>query len=489
MHRSLTSYLPTIYALSTPPGQRSAIAVIRISGAKAKYIYHKLTKSKAAPIPRRASLRKIYEPQKNGKLLDQALVLFFEEPKTFTGEDILEVHLHGGKAVTNGVLKSIQSLHSNSSEENISIRYAQPGEFSKRAFQNGRADLTQLEGIGDLIDAETESQRKSALSSFNGENKVLFSSWRKSILENMAQLTAIIDFGEDADIEDIDNIFNGVSRNVELLKGDISSFVKKLEKSNILKAGIKLALIGEPNAGKSSLLNTMVDDNVAIVSNIPGTTRDSIDVMLDLEGYKVVICDTAGIRNKSSDEIELQGIERAKLKSVHSDIVLLLVDSANPSGNFISEDMLEHFNTSLKRKEVFIVLTKTDLLKDRNQLAGIKESISKKLNGNYPICAISCVENTGVEELMGSLISKFQEITNSNDETGPIIVSKRVEEILHNDVLYGLKEFQNAKALDDVVMASEGLNIASEGIGKITGETIGVEEVLGVVFSNFCVGK
>ncbi|KAL6947096.1 hypothetical protein ACO0QE_001965 [Hanseniaspora vineae] len=478
-----TFHLPTVYALSTPPGQRSAIAVIRITGKHVKHIYHNLAKTSTQPIPRRASLRKLYD-QTTNSVLDQAVVLYFDGPKTFTGEDILELHVHGGKAVIGGVLKTIQSL--NNREKNVDIRFAQPGEFSQRGFQNGRMDLTQVEGIGELIDAETEMQRKSALSSFNGENKLKFRQWRTQLLDSMGQLTAIIDFGEDAEIDDINKIFANVEQNIISLQMEIEKFITKIEKSNLLKSGIKMVLLGEPNVGKSSLLNSISNDEVAIVSNIPGTTRDSIDVFLDIKGFKVVLCDTAGIRSKSMDTIELQGIERAKSKSLYSDIVLLLVDPQKE--NLISETLGEHVKSQLQSKKIIIVINKTDTV-SKEAVSNAKNQLDKIFNSEFPIFEISCKNGQGLSELTSTLTNEFQKITDSSNEADPIIVSKRVQEILSEDVLYGLNGFFEAKQYNDVVMASESLNIASEGIGKITGETIGVEEVLGVVFSNFCVAK
>lgn len=231
---------PTIYALSTPANQTSAIAIIRISGTHAKYIYNRLVDSSTVPPIRKAILRNIYSPsscsvkphdQKESKiLLDTSLLLYFQAPYSFTGEDVLELHVHGGKAVVNSILKAIGSLHDRSSGKDI--RFALPGDFSRRAFQNGKLDLTQLEGIKDLIDSETESQRRSALSSFNGDNKILFENWRETIIENMAQLTAIIDFADDnsQEIQNTDEIFHNVEKNIICLRDQIVTFTQKVEK-------------------------------------------------------------------------------------------------------------------------------------------------------------------------------------------------------------------------------------------------------------------
>lgn len=481
-----TAYLPTIYALSTPPGTKSAIAVVRISGTYAKYIYHQITRSTKNPIPRKALLRSLYEPGKSN-LLDKALTLFFDSPKTFTGENMLELHLHGGKAVVNSVLKAVESL--NDKKSGIDIRYALPGEFSQRAFQNGKFDLTEVEGIRVLIDAETESQRRCALSSFNGENKERFLVWRQRIVENIAQLTAIIDFGDDTDIGDIETILQGVKSNMLQLQREIQQFIKKIEKSSILQSGIKVVLIGPPNAGKSSLVNSISNDDISIISGKPGTTRDTVEVSIDVNGYKVTICDTAGIRSHSMDDIEILGIDKARKKSKLCDLCLLIVDPQNKP--IINED-LRQVITSLEfeNKEIVIILNKTDLLNDVEAVKSISCQIEQETEGRYPIIPVSCINQAGIEELVEKLTKIFQRLSETTHESDPIIVSQRAREILHSDVLYGIEEFMTFTVGDaDVVMSSESLRHAADGIGKITGDSVGIEEVLGVVFSKFCVGK
>ncbi|QHS75302.1 Mss1p [Saccharomyces paradoxus] len=498
--RPSTSQLPTIYALSTPPNQTSAIAIIRISGTHSKYIYNQLVDSNTDPPIRKAILRNIYLPssitakqlhgQKENKvLLDSSLLLYFQAPYSFTGEDVLELHVHGGKAVINGILKAIGSLHDRSSGKDI--RFALPGDFSRRAFQNGKFDLTELEGIKDLIDSETESQRRSALSSFNGDNKILFENWRKSIVENMAQLTAIIDFADDnsQEIDNTDDIFHKVENNIICLRDEIVTFIQKVEKSTILQNGIKLVLLGAPNVGKSSLVNSLTNDDISIVSDIPGTTRDSINAMININGYKVIICDTAGIRGKSSDKIEILGIERAKKKSVQSDLCLFIVDPTN-SLKFLTEDILAHLSSeAFRNKRIIIVVNKSDLVSS-DEMAKAVNKIRTKFGAKYPILSVSCKTKKGIESLTNALTSNFESLSQSSADSSPVIVSKRVTEILKNDVLYGLEEFFNSKDFDnDIVLATENLKYASDGIAKITGQAIGVEEILDSVFSKFCIGK
>ncbi|KAM3163574.1 TrmE-type G domain-containing protein [Lachancea thermotolerans] len=481
----VTAFHPTIYALSTSPGQRSAIAVVRVTGSHCKHIYYQLTGAQSPPVPRRCSLRNLYHAAGAKKnLLDSSLVLFFENPKSFTGEDMLELHLHGGRAVIKSVLGAIQSL--GDQKKGLDIRYAQPGEFSQRAFQNGRMDLTQAEGVADLIDAETETQRRSALQSFRGQNKVLFDGWRSQIVSGIAQLTAIIDFGEDAEIEDTQAILDSVRRNMMNLDKEIKLFVLKIRRSSILQNGVKVALLGSPNAGKSSLLNCITNDDTSIVSDTPGTTRDAIDVPIDVDGYKVVLCDTAGIRSESEDQIEIQGIKRAKAKGSESDLVILVIDPTKTP--LVTEDLQRFVKEQIPHNQVIIAVNKTDLV-DTKRLKNVRQEVYQIFNGDFPIKSVSCTNFEGIENLVKELSHVFQGLSGTSHDSDPLIVSNRTEEILTKDVMFGLQEFLSFPGTEDVVMACENLAYAAEGIGKITGASVGVEEVLGVVFSRFCVGK
>lgn len=474
-------YSPTVYALSTPHG-RSAIGVIRITGSACLDIFQKLTLTNKQPPPRRATLRKIYNPLNPKVLLDHSLILFFPGPKSYTGENLLEFHLHGGIAVIKSVLNAISSLHTDSKP----IRLAEPGEFSRRGFQNGRFDLTEVEGINTLIHAETETQRVSALKSMEGSTKLKFIHWRKEILNNVALLTTVIDFGEDHDIDEINDLFTRVESNINILELEMNDYLNKINRSQVLLDGIKVTLIGPANAGKSSLLNILAGDEKAIVSNIAGTTRDSIEVPLDVNGFKVIVGDTAGIRD-SNDLIESEGIKRAKKKSIDSDINILILSAEESE---IDPQFLIHAKQLLSdnSKESLVIINKSDLIleEEKNILV---EKISSQLQikeANFKF--ISCISEIGIPELVENLTIKFKRLTLSEKED-PITISSRAKDILINDVLYGFDEFHKFKDMDDIVMASEALKTSIDGIGKITGEAIGVEEILGVVFSSFCIGK
>ncbi|KAI3402413.2 MSS1 [Candida oxycetoniae] len=483
LYNTVSLTQPTIFALSTHLA-KSAIAVVRISGPQSLYIYNKLTQTQTKPKPRTASVRKLYSPN-TLQILDEALTLFFPQPRTYTGLDILELHLHGGVAIIRSVLESIRQLHD--PDNGIFIRQAEPGEFSKQAFANGKYDLTALEGISDMINAVTESQRVASLASMSGQTKNIFAKWRQDLLENVADLTALVDFGEDQTLEESEHFFENVARNIEMLEAEVRNYLKKVRSSEVLLKGIQLALVGPPNAGKSSLLNTLSNTDTVIVSDIAGTTRDVIDIPLEVGGYKVVMGDTAGIRSLSeADHIEQEGIRRAKSKSQSADFVMLVIDPTQKEDN-IAE--LKKLVTSLKEcnKQMLVVLNKEDLIQsDRNKVV---EKYSSLLNLDKDMFHfVSCRTGSNIDKLRDTIVEKFKVIAQS-DTADPIIVSSRVQDILEHDVLYGFEGFTHWKGQDDVVLATECLRQAIEGIGKITGEAIGVEEVLGVVFSNFCIGK
>lgn len=476
-----SSFRPTIFALSTKLS-RSAIGVVRVSGSQSSYILQALSKA-SIPAPRVASVRRLYDPRSK-VLLDEALVLYFKSPKSYTGEDLLELHLHGGTAIIQSVLKAIRNLHD--PKNDILIRYAENGEFSQRAFINGRFDLTEIEGIREMIDAETETQRVAALSSLKGDTKSLFQDWRDEIVNNVALLTTVIDFGEEHDVDEVAELFGTVDENITKLQRDIEGYLLKVRRSEILVKGIKLILLGPPNAGKSSLLNYLANKDAAIVSDIAGTTRDVIDVPLDISGYKVVVGDTAGIRAiEKADSIEKEGIRRAKDKSLTGDLVIAVLPVTSTEGY---DDLFSHISL-LKRegKNIIVVLNKQDLL--NTTALEVASKYSKQLDipvENFHV--VSCITGHGMASLAATLVHSFKEISLS-DSTDPIIVSSRVQDLIENDVLYGFEQFRHWKNHDDVVLATESLKQSVEGIGKISGHAIGIEEILGVVFSSFCIGK
>lgn len=416
-------------------------------------------------------------------MLDEALTLFFKGPNTYTGEDILELHVHGGNAIVKAVLAAIKKLHDENSQRQI--RYADHGEFSQRAFLNGRFDLTEVEGIREMIDAETESQRRSALASMTGTNKKILDKWRHDIVNNVALLTTVIDFGEEHDVEETEQLFANVGRNIDGLISEITQYLQKVRGSEILLRGIKVSLLGPPNAGKLSLLNFLSNNDTAIVSDIAGTTRDVLDVPLDIEGYKIVVGDTAGIRSlEDADSIEKEGIKRAKQRALVGDLVLAVL----PANENISFEFKNHLKLlELANRPVAVIVNKSDLISGNG--SDVVSLFSAELGiPTLSIFLVSCVSEEGMEQLRAGLVRQFKTISLS-ESSDPIIISARALDLLENDVLSGLNQFKVWKDAEDVVLASECLRQSVEGIGKITGQAIGVEEILGVVFSSFCIGK
>lgn len=476
---------PTIYALSTKPG-RAAIGVIRVLGSRSQYVYNQLTNTSHQPTPRKTSVRRLFEPKTRG-LLDEALTVFFKAPKTYTGEDLLELHVHGGNAIVNSVMNSIKSLHNPAKD--IEIRYADHGEFSHRAFLNGRFDLTEIEGIREMIDAETETQRRAALLSLTGDTKKLFNGWRTEIVNNVALLTTMIDFAEEHDVEESHQLLDQVSASIENLKSDITEFLTRAQLSDLLLKGIKISLLGAPNAGKLSLLNYLANTNAAIVSDIAGTTRDVLDVPLDINGYKVVVGDTAGIRSiENADSIEVEGIKRAHQRALLGDLVIAVIPVDRPLEKSENQDLLKHIKKLQQANQrIMVVLNKLDLM------ASNGDDIIQKLATALGISPeafhlVSCKTGDGMKELRNALTSQFK-IISATETSEPVTISSRAQDLIENEVLEGLRQYEQWANEKDVVLASESLRLSAEGIGKITGDAIGVEEILGVVFLSFCIGK
>lgn len=548
-----TSYLPTIYALSTHPG-RAAIAVVRISGSQCQNVYKILTRKKTPPTPRKIIYSTLYDPlsyslekekdaSDDAGVLDHAVLLYFKGPQSYTGEDVLELQLHGGNAIVKAVLKALNKLGNTKSikEEEafqerpqnseldikLGLRYAEAGEFSKRAFENGALDLTQIEGIRDSIDADTELERISSLPSFSGATKAIYHSWRQQLVESVALLTALIDFSEDSgDVGESANVlFAQAKSKVQSTLDNVREFQDRISRGALVKEGIKLDLLGEPNAGKSHLLNTIVEKEAAIVSDIPGTTRDVLEVGMEIGGYKVLIGDTAGLRRnqeavenetgiaKSALTIEMEGIRRAKKRFQKSDIILIVIplDNKNFQNYYtkvvndtnttelpkVSQDILREINT-LRNKRLVVVLNKEDLLESKAVKDKIIEGYSKALSVEPEnVMFTSCVSQTGIDGLLEKISGECKLLvedstalnTSSDKPLSPIVASERVETIISHEIVDSLERFLETEGDDDVVIAVEELKHAVDGIAKITGESVGVEEVLGVVFSKFCVGK
>lgn len=481
-----------------------------------------MTKRKSDPTPRSVIYSTLYNPaspKSPDSVLDRAVVLYFQAPHSYTGEDILELQLHGGNAIVRSVLSALHQLGKTSAvgetstETSLGLRYAEAGEFSKRAFQNGALDLTQVEGIRDAIDAETETQRQAALAPSSGALKDKYDAWRAQIVDSMALLTALIDFSEDSgDVgESASVLFTQARDKVGGLLAEIRGHRGQIQRSRLIVDGIKLDLLGPPNAGKSFLLNRLAEKEAAIVSDVPGTTRDVLEVPMDIGGYKLVLGDTAGLRKhkesvKSSDisehssvahsamKIEMEGIRRAKERFKSSDVILAVIpiDSNTTHSGF--HDISEEIRVLQEMgKKILVVLNKEDLLGEAADRGAVASSYAELLHvPDECIVLTSCINNTGIGDLVSKIEGECKRLVQSGDSNSrdtPISTSQRVRDILDHEVVAGLENFMAVDDEHDVVIATEELRFAAEGIGKITGQGVGIEEVLGVVFGNFCIGK
>lgn len=439
----------TIYALSTVFG-KSGIAVIRISGQDALNVVSEITNINTKKIKSRYAYYTPIKDKKTKELLDKALVVYFEAPHSFTGEDVVEINCHGSKAVLNSILNCLSSFSE--------LRLAEPGEFSKRAFYNQKMDLTEAEGLADLIDAETKEQQKYALRQMDGNLKNLYSSWRENLVKVLSVLEAYIDFPDEDIPQDLyDYILNTVFKT----KTEIVEHLKNNNVNERLRNGFRIVIAGEANAGKSSLINTLTKRNAVIVSDIAGTTRDAIDINLDIGGYPVIITDTAGIR-ETNNPIEKQGIDIALQKIESADIVIALYD-----GNTVFKGVKK-----LGDKTVIYVANKSDKLSEKQ-----KEDIKSK---NHIL--ISAKYNEGIDELISILQNKIQDSfsSSSNFLITRIRYRKSLETCLEN-----LEDFSLDKEIE---LSAEDIRLACRAIGQITG-AVHINEILDNIFGNFCIGK
>jgi tRNA modification GTPase len=442
--------MTTIFATATAP-VKSGVAIIRISGQGAYGALQELTRKETTP--RIATLRKIYHPR-TGDEIDEALVLWFPAPASFTGEDTAELHLHGSRAVITEVLEILARIPE--------CRLAEPGEFSRRAFDNGKMDLTEAEGLADLIDAETKAQARQALRQKQGVLKDLYDSWRTSLISMLANIEAYIDFPE----EDIPtSLVVGIESSITNLQNSIHSHLSDNRQGEKLRSGLQAVIIGAPNAGKSSLLNCLAKRDVAIVSDIAGTTRDVIEVHLDLNGYPLIIADTAGLR-EASETIEQEGIKRALSRAENADIKIALFDATDfPAVDKHTFELLD--------SDTITLINKADLV---GELV-----IPNELLKLSPL-AISVKTGRGVQEFISRLEKLAQEHLGSSAD--PVITRERHRNLLSETLLH----LDNFSLSDELELASENLRRAAISLGKITGH-IDVEDILDDIFSKFCIGK
>ena len=442
----------TIFALSSGPGL-SGVAIVRISGKETKLVIEKLT-SGPFPKPRMATLKKINKINKN-ELIDEGIILWFPAPESYTGEDMAEFHVHGSRAV-------IEALHSSISEID-NCRLAEPGEFTKLAFQNNKINLLKAESIGDLISSETEIQRQQAIKIMSGKSSDKFNSWRKILLKILSDVEAKIDFPED-DLPN--NILKNIKINSEKIKFEIQKTLNDQKVGERIREGFKIAIVGPTNAGKSSLLNCLSRKEVAIVSEIAGTTRDVIETHLNINGFPVILSDTAGIRDSKS-EIEKKGIKLALKKAEDADLNLVVIEPNSAHFTGFLRDLIS--NKSI------LVINKSDLGIDN-----ILEEF-KKYNPIY----ISIKKEKNIDKLILEIKNKLKnQFINSDD----ILITRERHRQHLEEVVLNLENFiskSNEEAFDK---AAEDLRLATRHLGMIVGK-VDVEEILGSIFNDFCIGK
>ncbi|MBE03672.1 MAG: tRNA uridine-5-carboxymethylaminomethyl(34) synthesis GTPase MnmE [Gammaproteobacteria bacterium] len=439
----------TIFAELTPAGKGS-VSVFRISGQLASYIHKHLIHGKRS-LPRIASVRWLHDPE-TGKRIDRGIVLWFPGPKTFTGEDIVELHTHGGRSVREAMINALNFING--------VRLAEPGEFSARAFINGKVDLTEAEGIADLISAETEAQRLQALRQMSGGLKELYETWRVKLIKLSAYLEAEMDFSDEALPS---NINESVYSNIRELVSDIEIHLLDKNRGQKIRHGIQIALLGAPNAGKSSLLNILAKKDVAIVSDISGTTRDVVKINLDLEGIPVSVSDTAGIHS-ASGKIEKEGIKRSYIESKSSDIRIIILDGETwPE---VPSEIIDLIND-----DSILLLNKSDL---------VKISSSNVIKQQPKV--ISCLKGIGISEFTKELTEMVKNRYDIGEN--PLITRERHRKAA-SDCLEALKRSLN---VDQIELLAEDLRLAIYALARITGR-VDVEDILDVVFRDFCIGK
>ncbi|XP_075063932.1 5-taurinomethyluridine-[tRNA] synthase subunit GTPB3, mitochondrial isoform X2 [Mixophyes fleayi] len=464
----------TIFSLSSGHG-KCGVAVIRTSGPASQEALHLLTKWEKLPPPRQVNLASILSP-KSGELLDRGLVVWFAGPRSFTGEDCCEYHVHGGPAVVNGILQTLGNLQM--------LRPAEPGEFTKRAFQNGKLDLTEVEGLGDLIHAETEVQRRQALRQMSGELGQLYHSWGQQLIRALAHIEAFIDFSEDDNVEE--GVLIQVDEEVERLQKELVEHLSDSRRGERLRDGIQVVLAGATNAGKSSLLNVISQKPTAIVSSIPGTTRDVVEATLNIGGYPIILSDTAGLRD-SDDPVEREGVRRAKARVEEADILVAVIDL---NGSLLSqESLLAHLqNISFSTqghspRSVIVVLNKIDLL-SQESFTDMQKLCQE--SGLPPTCLLSCHTGEGVSDFLRILRHSLEAICGDPLQGAPTITQTRHR--LHLTACLDALGHYSVYRQQDLVLAAEKLRIAHRQLGSITGR-VGAEEILDIIFSDFCIGK
>jgi tRNA modification GTPase len=456
----MTSDRDTIFALSSgrPP---AAIAVVRVSGPRARVALEKMIGR--VPEPRRAALARVRDPA-TGDVIDEGLALWFPGPGSETGEDIAELQVHGGRAVIAAVLAALARLEG--------FRHAEAGEFTRRAFESGRMDLTAVEGLADLVAAETEAQRRQAFQHLKGLLGERAETWRQRLIEALALVEAGIDFSDEDDVPK-----DMMARALELIRPLADEIGRAgAGQGERLREGLRVAIAGPPNAGKSTLFNRLARREAAIVSPFPGTTRDVLEVHLDLGGYPVTVLDTAGIR-ETSDPVEQEGVRRASDQAASADLVLWLVDVAAIDPQSVPN--LAHPVAMPAGAALWLVVNKIDLVGE-DQLRRVESAFGRELT----VHLLSSSTGAGVDELVNAL-ARFAEQTFTPE---PALVTRERQRAHLEETVVALRGAQQAAQDGREEIMAEQLRLATRALGKLLGR-VDVEDILDVIFRDFCIGK
>jgi tRNA modification GTPase len=448
----------TIVAVATPHG-KGAIAILRLSGPDSWKVVQKHLRTRSKIIPRRAIHGWIHE---NGEDVDEVVVIFYKSPKSYTGEDMVEVMCHGGPLV----VKKMLDLFLRSG-----TRMAEPGEFTKRAFLNGKMDLTSAEAVRDLIEAKSETSLKLSLRNLKGGLKDFVESLRRELIEVLAEIRVELDYPDE-----IETNTGEVVTRLERIKEKLTEELKKADAGILLNRGFRMVIVGKPNVGKSTLLNRLLNEDRAIVTDIPGTTRDVISEEIVIRGILFRIVDTAGVRSETNDLVERLGIERTLQEIEKADIVLFVLDASSPLDE---EDrkILER----IKNKRYLVVINKVDVVEKINE-----EEIKNKLGTDRHMVKISALKGEGLEKLEEAIYRETQEIFERGSDS--LITNLRQKQLLENVKAHLEDAIRSLKEGMPVDMASIDLERALNLLDEVTGRSFR-EDLLDTIFSNFCVGK
>lgn len=465
--------------------------MIRISGPQTVKALEILTKSepkrkndkeitKGAIVPRYASLKNIWHPKTND-MIDRGLVLWFPGPNSFTGEDCCEFQVHGGVAVISAICDALNSIDG--------LRPALAGEFTRRAFRADKLDLTEIEGLADLLHAETEIQRKQALLQMTGALAKVYNEWRNQILRAVACFEAYIDFAEDENIES--GTMDDVHKTVQKLIENIEKFLNDSRMGEMRRNGIKLVILGEPNVGKSSFMNYICQRPISIVANVEGTTRDIVESSFNIAGFPVIIADTAGLRDHTFDPIEKEGMSRAKNYAANADLIILIVESnrlsqSNLDSDTFKRDYLSKIgfsnldDDSILDKEMIIIANKSDLIED-----------SHKIDRNDMVF-ISCTQNKGIDQALEKIEVTLRKLTNCDDlDVMTLNAPNDRHRLFLVKALENLYDFRSYTEIDefDYSIAALHLKQSMYQLENISGRSVDNERIYDYIFKQFCIGK